>query len=698
MNRIHAPLKWALLALTSATLISCGGGGSSTTTSTSSGAATISGVAATGAPIAGATIILTDVNGKTATTTAGADGSYNLDVTGLTAPFVVVASGAVGDAQTVQTSVLASAPAAGASSTVNINPLTNAIVTALTSASDPSAITSSMSSITAGSIASATSLLNQALGGLASAAGAGSSFNPISDLATANGTGFDRLLDNLSISNQPKTGAILFAKDGVTVDDMAATSAVPTPFTPSSNTTLVVSNTSNSASALPDSLKVRDYTVANFLQAAFNACFAVANSNSRSTNSACMSLGTSDYKNNGKTLAEDLSGWMTSSYDGATFSRPQIIRFYTPTRALVKISGTRADGIVFSLQTVLSKLAGSTWASAESSSGTWQLTGNQRDFGVRVTAEAMRQIELNPNYYAPSGYFSSLNFSFDITVNNLANTVFAQTGGDASNPGVSCSGSACSYVNVTGPGLPVAGIFLKRANITNTSCNTTLELAYSISTNMASAGCTNLFNLNGIAIDPTKDLRADFNAGDNSSRNGFNATIPNYLTTGIAATDAIIASIPPFAPYVFKIYDGTSGNTTYIVEHLRGRPPTTSELASYKWLELSQATIDQMSSAGANPFPGGTSINISWNRSQAALPAYSTYTQFQSSTASLVSLSRSIPTSASVGLVSATITNTSGTFPAAPTANTSGGGRSWIGLSGKDINDTVIYSAWSYDN
>jgi len=700
MSRIQTPIQWALLALTGTVLISCGGGGGSATGSSSPSPSTptVSGVAATGAPIAGAAITLTDANGKTVSTTAAADGSYSLDTTGLVAPFAIVASGAVGDAQTIQTSVVTTAPAAGTSSTVNINPLTTAIATAVSASSDPTAIVSSLSSVTSASIANATSILNQALGGLASASGANANFNPISDTVSANGTGLDRLMDNMTFSVQPGTGAILFAKDGITFDDMAATSTAPTPYTPNSNNALVLSNTSTAASALPGSLVIRDYTVANFLQSALNACFAISSSNGRASNALCTSaLSTPDYLNNGKTITQDLSSWMTAVYDGATFSRPEIIRFYTPTRALVKLSGTRTDGVVFSLQTVIEKATVSSNVSTESANGTWQLVGNQRSYNVSISGMAMRQVELNSNYSIPSGYFSAFSPLIDITVNNLANTVFSAQGGNATNPGTSCSGSACSYVAVYGSGLPNNGLIYKR-NTSNSSCNTQLVLA----TNLAStpSSCTSVYKINGIAVDPTKNLNAAFDSVVGNSQGGSIASIVNYSTTGRAAVDTTISGIAPFAPYVFKIFDGTTGNTTYIVEHLRGRPPTTAELANYKWLELSSATLNQMYSTGTNPFPGGASINISWTRSQFALPAYSSYTQFQSQTASLQSLSLGLPVSSLVGLVSATITNPNAAFPAAPTANQSSpyGGRSWIGLTAKDQTDTKIYSAWSYSN
>jgi len=54
---------------------------------------TVHGTAATGEALAGATITLTDSNGVSRATISAADGTYAINVTGLTAPFVLTASG-----------------------------------------------------------------------------------------------------------------------------------------------------------------------------------------------------------------------------------------------------------------------------------------------------------------------------------------------------------------------------------------------------------------------------------------------------------------------------------------------------------------------------------------------------------------------------------------------------------------------------
>ena len=82
------------MAFVSAALVACGGGGGDNAVvpaAQSASNTSISGVAATGQAMAGATITLLDANGVSATKTADAAGSYTFDVTNLTAPFVITA-------------------------------------------------------------------------------------------------------------------------------------------------------------------------------------------------------------------------------------------------------------------------------------------------------------------------------------------------------------------------------------------------------------------------------------------------------------------------------------------------------------------------------------------------------------------------------------------------------------------------------
>ena len=86
--------------------------------------ATVSGTAASGSPIAGATVTLEDTQGNTRTSTTGSDGSFTVDTTGLTPPFLLSVQPASG-ANPPLYSVSADA---NATATINIHPLTDLII------------------------------------------------------------------------------------------------------------------------------------------------------------------------------------------------------------------------------------------------------------------------------------------------------------------------------------------------------------------------------------------------------------------------------------------------------------------------------------------------------------------------------------------------------------------------------------------
>jgi hypothetical protein len=74
-------------------LAGCGGGsGGSSTSGGGSSTSTVTGTAATGKPIAGATITLMDAKDHSKTLTTNVDGTYTIDVSGMTAPFLLKVS------------------------------------------------------------------------------------------------------------------------------------------------------------------------------------------------------------------------------------------------------------------------------------------------------------------------------------------------------------------------------------------------------------------------------------------------------------------------------------------------------------------------------------------------------------------------------------------------------------------------------
>lgn len=119
---IHNTISIFLLGLflTASFLVGCGGGGGSTTPPPpTGGGSNLTGTAAKGAAIASATVTVKDKNGTTKTGTTDANGKYTIDVTGLTAPFLLKVDLPGG------TSLYSVGSAVGV---VNIHPFTDLII------------------------------------------------------------------------------------------------------------------------------------------------------------------------------------------------------------------------------------------------------------------------------------------------------------------------------------------------------------------------------------------------------------------------------------------------------------------------------------------------------------------------------------------------------------------------------------------
>lgn len=190
---------WILPSLASVAvavgLVACGGGGSNPQ------AIEITGIAATGAPLASATVSVFDATGTMVveSATVGSDGKYSLTIpAGKVAPFVFV----VDDGVDKLVSILGS----NDSTTVNINQITDLVAAKLSPSGSPLSLSSE---IAAGSASASTSAINSAstvvqdaLQPLYTAANV-SSFNPFNVKFAADGTGVDKALDMLDIKITP---------------------------------------------------------------------------------------------------------------------------------------------------------------------------------------------------------------------------------------------------------------------------------------------------------------------------------------------------------------------------------------------------------------------------------------------------------------------------------------------------------------
>jgi hypothetical protein len=195
-------LKLTLALMSAVLLSSCGGGGGAGSISGDTNLA--DGTVAVGAPIAGALVTARDVNGKTSNTvTADAEGKYSrLNLSGLTAPIIIDATGELG-----QMPVKLSTPLTSASGgTTNVTPLTTAL-SAMLAGGDPAQLTTA--AITPAKLTEAKQKLAEVIAPVAKTVNVSSDADPVTTAFVANSTGVDQLLDALDI--RYRSGAIVMS-------------------------------------------------------------------------------------------------------------------------------------------------------------------------------------------------------------------------------------------------------------------------------------------------------------------------------------------------------------------------------------------------------------------------------------------------------------------------------------------------------
>jgi hypothetical protein len=667
-----------LATCSSLVLLGCGGGSSS---SSSSSGGTISGVAATGAPLENANITITCADGSIKTGTANSSGQFSVDIgTGCPAPYVLEAS--VEQADGEQKLVSVHSDAVSGSATVNITPLTHAISATLASDGNPFTLAANIASEKTNVTSSAVQQRNQALvaslSGMIGAAGVSGTPNLITTGFSADRTGLDKLLDNIKVTVAPSEVTITNPA-GSKVDDMGnvGTASVAENLSSSAITISRATDFSRSIGSLPSSIEAAD--IVDSVQAALNACFALPASNRISGSTllgACATLTnnyiTADYRHDGKNLAAEWNAMMTSSsYDGATFQKPEIIRYFSSSaadsRALVRFGLMRASGIGEWFVSVAEK--------SSNTGGTWKLRGNQRNYRLGVSAYITREEQVltrgSGSTQRPAGaYFhSGLNFYFDAD-SNVQNTV--------------------QYVLVKGPGLPTAGLYLR-------PLSTCSYLVISTGPNSSPTDCTSLYRMQyrkASASDPE----------NTNTQNSFGGSLPYFAP--VARTDSEMQAILPFSAYRFEIVTKSSYNANnsappdfVYIDRLRGRPMTlgtnstigTSEVDKLVFnTGLSDSIKTLINPDSSAPFAGGRTFTLTWNNVRNAPPVSSVQVQFRPN-GTLYQDDSNVRLTAS----SATFNN-SGVGWGGSVLSKTGTNFMLVQLRGRDSNDLQYFQGWRY--
>jgi hypothetical protein len=592
--------------------------GSSTTSSTTSTnpvavapvaaptSSVLSGVAATGAAFSGATITIRDANGLSQTTTAAADGSYAIDVTAMTAPFVLIATGNVGDTTLTLVSAVAEKPAAGGNLTANVSPLTHAVAAMLATSGDPmelASASSAPSSITKARVNDLVSKLNAAVSEVLKDAGLDpSTFSPISTAFTANRTGADRVLELVAVQVSGK-GVQLINK--TVADD--------------GNGSASVTVTADGAQAvLPKPPPSYALGFLDFFKTQLDRCFAdsannrvvkdasgnpfITAGNCATSKMSMFSNATPAYKSAGANLIQTFGALLSdTAMDGAVWAVPEILfTDVADKRVYFRQAYKRTDGGGGFIVDI-----------AEKAAGGWQLVGDQIDLDAAVEGRADNYTEVNPNYTGISDV-SRYTTGFRLYVNPLNSL-----------------GVTIQAARVKGPGLPAAGVMMHNSSICGTADYLTVTYKNG-----------NLNNAQGNTVNYNSNTSNAFILNAQPTLGGVldwskRATFVNYADTPVPADQ--IAALPVFAKYTFEIWlkkpdgsyrgglsESTPADTVYTKRNL-SRPPTIEQVKAMSWNAFDARSLMYIDPSNSLAAATDTVI-VSWTKTAAAEPVDSAQT------------------------------------------------------------------------
>lgn len=384
-------VKWTLLPAAAAVLVACGGGGGSSPTA--SVLQTLTGTAAIGAPMSGATVNLTDSNGRTAETTADSAGAYaftSSQLEGMRAPLILVASVQFGERKINHYSLVNSIEG---NVIANVTPLSSAVVALLSESPVLSPLTvQQLSNLTASQLENAKNKVKAAVKPLSDQMVQGT-FDPISTPIQSIGEGVDELLDHVDLAVDERSISLM---NKMKVVSDSSSSAV-------ASTTAI----QKASTQMPDPLPAdRQPTAAlGELYSQFVKCFAtpsaermVVQSATQATLSAnCSDIAVAEYKNGGLDFkarwARALKSNTIKIGEGAVFYMPEVRLALSsqPLRLAVNFNFLDNTGNGFTVPEIIEFSA---------TDRKWRLYGNRRSVNMFIDANANYYTDISkyPNY------------------------------------------------------------------------------------------------------------------------------------------------------------------------------------------------------------------------------------------------------------------------------------------------------------
>ena len=440
-----------------ALLAGCGGDGDSASAPVVAPAATaqFTGTAATGAALGNAAVAVSNTAGGSPCTeapiTTSALGSYTCTLkAGETAPFFIVVTDPTGN-NPPMVSIATNTPAAGTPLTVNVTPLTTAIVAQL-NGGDALGVVADKTKYVAASLAAIKANVLAQIAAVLSTIGAPAGYDPFTTsitVTTADQTGntADQVLDFLKIT-RTATGQLALS-----------TLADPNPV-------VLATATATGASVAPPTTNLDDLAgLARAMQLvalSWTQCYALpvaqrvtlVNGNITGVAAACSSevteaakpSGAVAFKHNGYGYSEWFYRLLSSdAMTGAKFGVPEVMALYpadaahAQERANINIKYVDNAGSPGNQITVVSNFAGSSTTARPSS---WWISGNQWDTDLNIRTDIRR----------------TENFALN-TRSNFRNGLSLYIDARSTAP----NASAFDSVHVTGSGLPTVGLWYYRA-------------------------------------------------------------------------------------------------------------------------------------------------------------------------------------------------------------------------------------------